>query len=181
MLGNWLYISKIMSIRKLHSGRAQLRNNSHFNPGLEPTQISLSLYVYGTSCVAILPPESKESVWEQVCGPLRWYLGSNSPLSHPEIGKPDDFHSQMLWGLPFLALEPWAGSSVWGWGHSLLQGYLCGQDIPPNVQLLHVSAGTACFMSPPLLLVSMWPLLCVLSYRSSVQLIFRWFSRLTVQ
>lgn len=39
MLGDWLYISKMTPTCRLHSGRAQLRDN-----GLEPTQLSLSLY-----------------------------------------------------------------------------------------------------------------------------------------
>lgn len=45
----------------------------------------------------------------------------------------------------------------------------------PCVQQLPVGLGPVYFTSLPLLLVSMWSLLYLFSYRSSVQLVFGWF------
>lgn len=47
------------------------------------------------------------------------------------------FHSQRLWRLLFLSLEPLAGEPIWGLDPSILWGYLCSQDITPNSQLPH--------------------------------------------
>lgn len=54
------------------------------------------------------------------------------------------------------------------------------QDIPPVAQPPHVGVGLSRFTSPLLLPVSMWSLIYILSYKSSGQLVFRLFSRLTV-
>lgn len=53
-------------------------------------------------------------VRESLCGdPLKGCLGFQKPLLHPD-GIPADFHSQLLWGLLFLALSVWAGESNLG-------------------------------------------------------------------
>lgn len=63
----------------------------------------------------------------------------------------------------------------------VLQGKLHSQVISSNFQPPHVEIEPACLASPPLLLlVSRWLLLYILSYKSSIQLIFRWFSRAVV-
>lgn len=82
-----------------------------------------------------------------------------------------NFHCQILWELLFLDL--WAGELGWGWDPSLFRGdpQCCG--IPPGVQLLLVGLGSAHFASLPLLPVSSWLLFHILSYRDSIQLVFR--------
>lgn len=82
---------------------------------------------------------------------------------------PTDLHSQMLQGLFFLALKPWLGSLVWSWGHSPLRGDLCSLSISQDSQPPQVGAGPAYFK-----------FLALLTYGTSVQLVFRWFSRSTV-
>lgn len=47
--------------------------------------------------------------------------------------------------------------------------------------LSHVGVGPAHFESLLFLLVSMWLLFYILNFRSSVQLVFRWFSELNVR
>lgn len=59
-------------------------------------------------------------------------------------------------------------------------GNLCSQDILPSSRRPHTVVGPTCFTSPPLLTVSRWLPFCILSYRISVRLLFRWFSRLMV-
>lgn len=65
-----------------------------------------------------------------------------------------DFHSQILCGLLFLVLEPWAGEFGVGLGPFALQG-----DIPASALLPHTGVGPAHFAFLPLLPVSMCPLL----------------------
>nr|KAF6401475.1 hypothetical protein HJG63_009575 [Rousettus aegyptiacus] len=56
---------------------------------------------------------------------------SHSPLSHSATVSAG-FHNQKLWGLFFLALEPWAGKLSLPLGTLTPPGGLHSQDIPPN-------------------------------------------------
>lgn len=82
--------------------------------------------------------------------------------------------------LLFLALVLWIGEPGVGLGLHTPQGNLCSRDSSLDSQLALLGVGPACFMSSPFLPVLMWLFLYVLTYRSSVQLVFRWFYRLTV-
>lgn len=69
----------------------------------------------------------------------------------------------------------------WGAGYgvgtpSSLWGDLCSQDILPSSYPLHVSVAPASSASLPLLPVSLWFLLHILSFRIYVHLVFKWFS-----
>ena len=91
---------------------------------------------------------------------------------------PTGFHQRSYMGFFFPALEPWPGGLVWGWSSSLLRGYLCSWDMPPNFYSLHMGMGPA--MCPPLLPVSAWLLLYILSCRTSIHLDFRQFWMMVV-
>lgn len=56
----------------------------------------------------------------------------------PTEPTPTGFYSQKLWGLSFLALEPWAGWSGVGWNPSLLRCH-------PNLYPPHLGLGPAPF------------------------------------
>ena len=58
---------------------------------------------------------------------------------------PASFYSQKLWGLIFLALEPWAGEPGVG------LGLLVPETSHPNFYSPHVDMGPACCTSVPLL------------------------------
>lgn len=59
-----------------------------------------------------------EQVYAQALEEDAWI--STSLLSHLD-GVPADFHSQVLWGLLFMALIHWA---EWNWDPLLLMGHL---------------------------------------------------------
>ena len=71
-------------------------------------------------------------------------------LGAPEVSStnsiPTGFYSLKLWGLIFLALEPWAGEH--GAGLGLLTPQISPLNFPP-----HVDMGPAHSMSVPLLMV----------------------------
>ena len=73
------------------------------------------------------------------------------------------FYSQKLWGLIFLALEPWPGGPGMGWG-----------PLTPKISLLnfyppHVGVGPACFTS--LCLLPVWmDVFCLVPYLSDFHL-----------
>ena len=73
--------------------------------------------------------------------------------------------------------NPGLGGLIWGWDTSLLRGKLHSLDIHPDFYPPHVGMGPACSTSLPLLVVSVWILLyilsCILSC-NSVQLDFSW-------
>lgn len=77
----------------------------------------------------------------------------------------------------FFGLE----SLVWGWDPSPFGGR---EITAPEISLLigppHVSVGPAQFASLPVLPILGWLLLYILSYRTSIWLVFTWFSRLIV-
>lgn len=53
-----------------------------------------------------------------------------------------------------------------------------GGTFTPEISLLilnHVGVGPASFVFPPLLIVLTWLLLYILSFRTSVKIVFRWF------
>ena len=64
-------------------------------------------------------------------------------------------------------------------GPLLLRGTSAAK-IPPDFYPPHVGVGPAGSTSPPLLPALMWLLLYTLSYRASLQLDFRGFSRMVV-
>ena len=103
---------------------------------------------------------------------------SSSPSHSSAI--PACFHSQKLWGLLFLALEPWAGEC------NLRLGPVTLQEGPPQMKYsslflnAHLGVGPVCSVTLPLLPVSIWLLLYTLSFRSFVQLNFRWFLMIAV-
>ena len=80
-------------------------------------------------------------------GSLRGISWGSSSFFHPF--KPRWFLQQKLWGLIFLALEPWAGGPGVGLGLLALEIAL------PNFYPPHVAEGPACSMSEPLLPVWM--------------------------
>ena len=73
-------------------------------------------------------------------------------LGAPEVSStesiPAGFCSQKLWGLIFLALEPWAG------GPGVRLGLLTHETSLPNFYAPHVGVGPARFT--PLLLLPVW-------------------------
>ena len=69
-------------------------------------------------------------------------LGTSSTDSIPA-----GFSIQKLWGLIFLALEPWAGGVGEAWCGA---GTPQSQNTPPKFYLPHVGVGPACSMSPHL-------------------------------
>lgn len=100
-------------------------------------------------------------------GPFRGFLSSQHPSISPWQDRiASDVHSQLLWGLLFSILIPGLGPSLFGMD-------LYNWDILLNSQQPHVGVGPVHFMFPPLLLISIWPLLYNLSYRSSTWLVFR--------
>lgn len=114
--------------------------------------------------------ELRASVCEQVCsGCLRGSLCLQQPSISPRWSAVD-FHSQMFWIFFLQALVLQAGES-----HVGLVSLI---SLPQQTQFLTATRGcrTSRFGSPLLLSVSMWRLLYFLSSRSSVQLVFRWFS-----
>ena len=76
------------------------------------------------------------------------------------------FHRQNLWGLLFLALEPWAGGPSVGLGLLTPHGEPTQSRYASPVLTVTVGVGPACSLSPPLLPVSIWLLLYILSYRT---------------
>ena len=69
-------------------------------------------------------------------------------LGAPEVSStnsiPTGFYSLKLWGLIFLALEPWAGWSGVG------LGVPCSRDTPPDFYPPYVAVGPLCHISAPL-------------------------------
>ena len=114
-------------------------------------------------------------VSESVYGPFKRNAFRLTEMNRTLI----DFHSQMLWGFLFPALVLQDEELCMGLGPLIPQENLWGWDIPSNSQPSHVGVGPDPFSSLPLLPVLTW-LLYILRYRTSVQLIFRWFTRLIV-
>lgn len=115
------------------------------------------------------------SACKQVCvQALRGYLGFQVPSM--SLGQTDrvltDSHSQRVWEFLFPAYDPWAVEPSVGPGPLPLQGGLPPPKSPSQCPL-SLGLGSASFASAPLLPVSMWPLLYIISDRSSVQLVFR--------
>lgn len=94
---------------------------------------------------------------ESVYSPFKGMYGS-----HLHVGISTDFYSQILWGLFFPELEPWVGEISVGLGPLAPLGNLRSLDVSPKAQPPHMGAGRARFTSPPLLPVSMWPLVYIL-------------------
>lgn len=114
---------------------------------------------------------------------------SRSLLSHLGGRDPCYFHCQLLCGLLFLALMLQLGKPGVVLRPLAPQGPLCCWDTPHlptatcawkvSLSLLPVSMGLL-LVSLSLLPVSMAFLLYILHYRTSVQLVFIWFSRLII-
>lgn len=68
---------------------------------------------------------------------------------------------------------PQLGSVLWAWDTDLFLGDLVQWGFAPSVQPLSVGLGSAHFLYPLLVPASMWPFY-ILSYRISVQLVFKW-------
>ena len=108
---------------------------------------------------------SSEEVWDDQCeGPLR------GPSDTPNLSAaiPSGFYSQKLWGLLILALAPCLGGLVWVWNSLLLRGYLGHWYIPSDFNQPHKGEVPAHSVSLPFLLVLMWLLIYVLSYRTLI-------------
>lgn len=106
---------------------------------------------------------------EYVYGPFKRTSGFSAEFCLTWNGEIlPDFHSKILWGPLFLALEAWVGKP------SKVRGPLTLKGGPPPLRyLLPMGVGQAHFSSLPLLTVSSWPLLYICSYRRYVQLVFR--------
>lgn len=76
-------------------------------------------------------------VSESVRRPLKGCLGFQQPLISPRLlESPLIFHSHILCGFPFPALEPWAGEFQRGTGtHPFSKEKLCGWYFSPSAQL----------------------------------------------
>ena len=124
---------------------------------------------------------TSESVSQSMCGPFKRNPGTPTVLhlTQPQSSlvftavSYEDFSS---WHWSTRLGEPGVGLS----DCLLLRGDLCSYDIPPDFYLPHLSMRPAGFISLPFLPVLMWLLLYILSYRTSVQLDFRWFSMMAV-
>ena len=75
--------------------------------------------------------------------------------------------------------NPELGGLVWGLDHLFLRGDLCNQNIPPDF-LPKEAVWPAYSTSPSLLPVSMRLLLYIITFRTSVHLDFRQFSKIIV-
>ena len=115
---------------------------------LDARHISFSLYTTGAfqASTPVLELRGSESEWVSPCvGSLRGTAWGSSSFFHQL--NPLWFCIQKLWGLIFLALEPWTGGLVWG-PDSSLPRY-------PSPTFIHVGVGPAHSASVPLLPVSM--------------------------
>ena len=122
-----------------------------------------------------LAPSLSESVSKFMCGLFKRNAeDSSSPPAH-SAATCAGFHSQKLWGLLSLALRPWAGEPCVGLGSLTPQEGTSQPHYPLDFYQSHVGVGPACSLSLPLLPVSVCFFLYILSYRTSVQLDFRWF------
>lgn len=168
--------------------RARHRDSGGFLPSPHPaaTQLSLSLCVSGTSWATVPPPEPRVSAteWVSLCGgPFTYTPGFPAALCLNWMDRinPRWFLTAMDCGaFSFWLLDSGLWSLVWGCDPWLLGRDLCSWDTPPDSQLPHIGAGPALFMSRPLLPVSRWLLLYSLTYRASVQLVFRLFYNLVL-
>lgn len=122
-------------------------------------------------------------VSESLCGPFKeevfLFLGF---FCFTQIARiPTDFYSQILWKLFFPSTEilGW-GSSVYGQDPSFLQAGLCSHTLSPCAQLPHMARGTGHFVSPLLLLISMWLFIYILRCTRRDLLDFKWSSKLIV-
>lgn len=126
-----------------------------------------------------LPPSARaqdECLWESesVQGAFKRISGFPAAFFLSWMGRTlADFHSQILPELLFLAVELWARGPMLSWDPSLLWGDLCSQDymwVKAQVVL------SLCTSYQPLLVWS--GLFFIPLVKNSVQLVFRWFSKL---
>ena len=92
---------------------------------------------------------------------------------------PTDFHSQMLCG-HFLAVVLWAGEPTVGLRFHVPQGGLWQLRYLSRFSTTHKGVGAALFAPLSFLPVSMWLILQILAYKTSVQLVCTWIFRLIV-
>ena len=85
-----------------------------------------------------------------MCVLLEELFGSSAVSSTDSITA--GFCSQKLWGLTFLALEPWAGGPGGRWDPLLLRGHFHSRIILPKFYLPYLSVGPVGSVSLPLLL-----------------------------
>lgn len=149
-------------------------------PCPEATQLGLSLCVW--SLLSRQPSQSPGRVptGESVRRPFKSTLGFRPPSSCPEGWSPCWFSGQMSWELRFPALLPQAGKpSVSLAPLSSERGYLHSRASPPDSRPPYAGGGPACFASLPIPPVWM-RLLYIFSCRTSVRIVFGWFSRLII-
>ena len=102
-------------------------------------------------------------------GPSRVTPGTPEALFHSGAIL-TDFHSQMVSGLLFLALVPWAGQPVLRWGPLPPHGGTSTSEISLQILNCHTMASASLFLLP----VSLW-LIYILSFKNLVQVAFRQF------
>lgn len=107
-------------------------------------------------------------------GPLRGFQELQLPFVSPNETSAD-FHSKMLWRFLFPSLVVCAGEPSVGLGCLASQGGLFSALL-----MLNIGASPGRFVSSPFLSVLRWLLLYILTYRRSVQVVLRWFSRVGV-
>ena len=118
---------------------------------------------------------------EFVCLPFKRRVSvSSCPLAVLDVSpcwfsKPRHYEDLSSW-----CKSPGLGSPMWGSDLSLFREEIQGCNIPPTCRLPHRGVGPDLSASPPLLAVSMWLTLYVLSCRKSVLLVFRSFSEIVV-
>lgn len=110
-------------------------------------------------------------------GPLRGFQELQLPFVSPNE-TPADFHSKMLWRFLFPSLVVCAGEPSVEPGCLASQGGLFSAEI--SLLMLNIGASPGRFVSSPFLSVLRWLLLYILTYRRSVQVVLRWFSRVGV-
>lgn len=118
---------------------------------------------------------------ESVCGPFQKM--SLFPVAFhltQMVRITTDFYSQICRDSSSRCWNPGLRSPGVDLGPLTPPGFLCSRDISLNAQLPHADARPAWFASLFLLPVLWWPFLYLFSYRTSIQLVFRWFSRLIV-
>lgn len=180
-VGGWLNTGKIAPSSWLHRKRAQrkLTGGCPSSSHPEATQLSLPLYVSGTSKLLFLHQSQREclGVRKSECKPFKrniWVSlqpfvslrGMESLLIFMTGCCGGSFSHHWFSGL---------GSPVWGCNPLLCRENLCRWGNPPNS---HVGVGPAFFASPLFLQVLTWLLLYIFS--RSVQLVFTSFSRLII-
>lgn len=164
-VGGGFNTGKMAPTYRLQRRRVQQRNNGGCpsSPCAEVTQLSLFLYVCGTSWAAspLLEPRVSACKGVSLCmGPLRGPLHFQLPSVSPRWSE-----SLLIFTVTFMGTSLpntrilGHGAPVWCQSSSLLQGDVHSWDSPADVQPPQVGMGPACFMSPSILSVSM---LCLL-------------------